>query len=688
MKDIFGLGAAGGFPAVTLLLLSLVGCAADKTGETGETGDPIDKPALEDADGDGYGTDADCDDASAAISPGADEVCNGIDDDCDGLADEAGVVDGTMYYPDADGDGFGDLSGGATACTQPENMVADGTDCDDGTAARSPLAEESCDGLDNDCDAEVDEVGATGGIASHPDTDGDGYGDATITEIVCAFGDGHVANGADCDDEDAEVRPDAVEVCDEVDNDCDGGVDNDARDADRYYEDTDGDGYGVDSVTTEACDTPDGFARRDGDCDDDDARTYPSADERCDDEDNDCNGEIDDDPVDVETHYYDTDGDGYGADATGLTQCDSPGEGYVTSGGDCDEDDTSVNPGATETWYDGWDTDCDGASDYDQDADGYVTSDLEDADAPTYDPGTGEVVDDGSETEAGDCDDDNNRVNPSREERCNDVDDDCSGEIDDDAVDGRTYYTDEDGDGYGDEATAITTCETLTGDYIREGGDCDDSDADVSPDATEACDDTDGVDNDCDGGVDEVCYSGTLNYQYGYSSDPTERECDLYWTATWEVAEEACPDCEYGFTVDFAYEEDISDNTGRCVSPRSPDLAWRLGLDEDYDDAPGEAAVWYGYTWDYYYEDGDVDDGYVVAPPAEYYWYPRFEATWDASTGKLSFWDGLYEYGFYGYGYEDDDVEVDYGVAPAPSPDYYYFTSWWYGTAELAGIGG
>ncbi len=676
-------GAAGGLRAAALLFAALAGCDGDKGDDTG---DPSERPTLTDNDGDGYGAEADCDDASAAVSPGAPEVCNGIDDDCDGLSDEAGAVDGTMYYPDADGDGFGDALGGALACSQPDGTVTDGTDCDDATAARSPLAEEVCDELDNDCDDEVDEPGASGGLSAHPDADGDGYGDASISLNVCAFGDGYVANDDDCDDDDADARPDAVEVCDEIDNDCDGGVDNDARDADTYYEDGDGDGYGLDDVTTEACDTPEGYARKDGDCDDRDARVNPGEDEYCDGEDDDCDGAIDDDPVDISTWYYDTDGDGYGADETALVQCDSPGTGYYTDGGDCDEDDTSVNPGADDTWYDGWDTNCDGASDYDQDADGYVTTDIADADAPTYDPGTGEVVEDGSTTEAGDCDDENNRVNPGREERCNDVDDDCSGVVDDDAVDGRTYYTDEDSDGYGDEETAITTCDALTGDYIRTGGDCDDSDAEINPDATESCDDTDGKDNDCDGSADEVCYYGTLNYQYGYGSDPTERDCDLYWTGTWEISEEACPDCEYGFTVDFAYEEDISDNTGRCVSPRSPDLAWRLAIDDDYDGS-GEPAVWYAYSWDYYegYED-DVDYGVAGAPPAAYYWYPRFDATWDPSTGALTFWSGRYEYPVeYYYDYED----YDYGVVADTPPDAaYYWTSWWYGTADLDGIGG
>jgi hypothetical protein len=108
---------------------------------------------LADVDGDGEDADevggADCDDGDAAIHTGAAEVCGGIDDDCDGDVDE-GV--GSTWYPDADGDGFGDAAGGAIACEAPSGWLADGSDCDDSTTARRPGATEVCDGLDNDCD--------------------------------------------------------------------------------------------------------------------------------------------------------------------------------------------------------------------------------------------------------------------------------------------------------------------------------------------------------------------------------------------------------------------------------------------------------------------------------------------------------------------------------------------------------
>jgi len=384
-----------------------------------------------------------------------------------------------------------------------------------------------------------------------------------------------------------------------------------------------------------------------------------------------------------------TDGDSYGAPDTALTQCESPGEDYVVLGGDCDESDTEVNPGVEETWYDGFDEDCDGASDFDQDSDGYVSADLEDEDAPTYDPGTGEVIDDGSETEGGDCDDENNRINPGRSERCNDVDDNCDGEVDNDAVDAGTYYVDEDDDTYGDDATALVTCEAPTGDYIRVGGDCDDSDASVNPGASESCDDTDGVDNDCDGSVDEVCYDGALNYQEGFGTDATSRDCDQNWSAVWELSADACPDCEYTFSVAFTFDRDTSMGPRSCW--KTSDFNWTLGLDTDYA-GTDEAVLWYPYTYEYYYygydDDVDYDTGYTTPAPAvvvdypdEPYpgggssgspvsWYPRFDADWDPGTGRLSFWDGYYEYAY------------SYGRTT------YYWTDWYYGTVDLAGIGG
>ena len=665
---------AGAARLATILFAGLLSaCVGDKdpVEPSGDSG----RPQLEDADGDGYGAEVDCDDTSSAISPGAAEICNGLDDDCDGLTDEAGVEDGTRWYPDADADGFGDGPSGVLLCEQPEGWVADATDCDDGNASVSPDADELCDTLDNDCDGEIDEAGARDGLPAHEDADGDGYGDAPTT-VVCAYEDGYVANGSDCDDGDAASYPGATERCDDADNDCDGEIDNDATDGTTYFEDGDGDNYGVSTSTIEACDRPTGYASRAGDCDDDNRNTYPGASERCDDEDNDCDGDTDEDAIDSNHYYTDLDGDGYGTDDTEVVTCDDmAGDDIATEGGDCDDDDTAVNPGVDETWYDGIDQDCDGKSDYDADGDGYVLASLEDEDAPTIDPGTGEIVDDGSRTLGGDCDDEDRRVSPAQIERCNDIDDNCDGEVDNDARDATIWYVDLDDDGFGAESSAEALCDAPDYEGTRVGGDCDDADATINPGAEEACGDDDGVDNDCDSVVDEVCYSGDLNYLQVAGTDPDDYECDLWWTTQWVETGSMCPDCEYGFNTELSYEPDISDNRGRCVDERDADFTWLLSLDLGYDGGP-EARVWYGYRIDYgYYYDDDVDydvgdPGYAEPPYATYtYWQPLFYATFDEATGALTF-----EYGYF-YAY-------DYGR------DTYYYGSQIYGTADLDGLGG
>jgi hypothetical protein len=102
----------------------------------------------------------DCDDADAAVSPGAADTCNGVDDDCDGATDEDV---GTEYYVDADEDGYGDSADSTIACSLPSGYAEAGGDCDDDSALASPGGTEACgDGLDNDCDAAFDDCNLAG----------------------------------------------------------------------------------------------------------------------------------------------------------------------------------------------------------------------------------------------------------------------------------------------------------------------------------------------------------------------------------------------------------------------------------------------------------------------------------------------------------------------------------------------
>ena len=99
--------------------------------------------------------------------------------------------------------------------------------------------------------------------------------------------------GQDCDDDDRDVHPDAVEVCDKRDNDCDGTVDSDALDRRTWYRDLDEDGYGRSTGGSTSCEGPSGYVDDSSDCDDSVAAINPAADEICDGVDNNGDGNID-----------------------------------------------------------------------------------------------------------------------------------------------------------------------------------------------------------------------------------------------------------------------------------------------------------------------------------------------------------------------------------------------------------
>ncbi|MBK9639419.1 MAG: putative metal-binding motif-containing protein [Bacteroidetes bacterium] len=211
--------------------------------------------------------------ANAAINPAAVEVCNGIDDDCNGLSDDGLTF--VTYYADADVDGYGDATVAQSTCNgAPVGYVIDATDCDDNNAAVNPAAAEVCNGIDDNCNGLTDE-GLTY-LTYYVDFDGDGYGDANAAGVSsCNPIVGSVTNNNDCDDNNAAINPAAQEVCDGIDNDCNGLTD-DALTFVTYYADADGDGYGDATISQSTCNgAPVGYVTDATDCNDANAAVNP-----------------------------------------------------------------------------------------------------------------------------------------------------------------------------------------------------------------------------------------------------------------------------------------------------------------------------------------------------------------------------------------------------------------------------
>ncbi|MFT7519833.1 MAG: hypothetical protein ACI9MC_001977 [Kiritimatiellia bacterium] len=355
-----------------------------------ETETQTDAPVDEDKDG--HTADVDCDDKDADVHPGATEDCADPRDlDCDGDSE----------YADVDKDGYAECE-----------------DCEDGKELIHPDADEICDKVDNDCDGLIDDKDED--VIDQPewfaDTDKDGFGNPSVSEISCEQPENHVDDNTDCNDAFRQIHPDAEEVCDRVDNDCDKLVDDlddsvvdqtewfpdldkdelgdpdkgvlacfaptgfiengrDCDDTDKgsgeasdWYEDFDEDGFGNLKSHKVACDAPTGFIEDDTDCDDKKKDINPDADEVCDGGvDNDCDGDADDDDVDVTgtTDWYpDSDGDDFGdEDAKAKALCSAP-KAHIKDHTDCDDTDYLVAPGLFD-WDDDIDNDCDTSIDED-----------------------------------------------------------------------------------------------------------------------------------------------------------------------------------------------------------------------------------------------------------------------------------------------------------------------------------
>jgi hypothetical protein len=493
-------------------------------------------PLSLDQDCDGFrSNNDDCDDSDPTINPLGTEVPgNDLDEDCNGLWD---------CYRDADHDTVGTttLVGSPTLGCQDDGESYTSNDCDDTIGVVYPGAPDlPADGLDNDCD---------GDFSCYVDADGDTFGSTAQVDggdSSCRSA-GVADNASDCDDTDAGVSPLASETPGNlVDENCD--------DVWLCYVDADGYGDGdVRGLTVPSSDADCGGTGESltaTDCDDTDVDISTLAtDLPGDPVDQDCDGTL--------VCFVDTDGDGFGTDATTTAaSCTDPG--VAVRPGDCDDSDPLVNPDGVDDPATATDRNCDGlfACYIDGDQDGIGRADL----APSVDPtcsGLGESPVDG------DCDDGDPTIAPGAPDLPGDtIDQDCDGLLD--------CYLDADDDTHGVATPVTVDAADCEGPGVSStADDCDDTTATISPTAASVPGDT--IDQDCDGLL--TCYVDGDDDGFGrLLADVDVTSCDDHGYAS---VDGDCDDGDAGLSpdaIDDPGDEVDEDCSGSVVCWRDADL--------------------------------------------------------------------------------------------------------------------
>ncbi|MBK6751986.1 MAG: putative metal-binding motif-containing protein [Flavobacteriales bacterium] len=358
----------------------------------------------------GCNTQVDCNDNAGFINPGAFEECaTEVDEDCNGIVDDnPNEAAWYAWHPDADGDSYGNAAITINACARPPGHVLNDDDCDDSNANIFPgngcstfctpaevawvdanfifykeslmsafstcifePSPESCiqftlEGMGIPLSQECNTCGIgwvnclqqeclTACVVSSESCEACMLSAGCTANMLLCFGlvdaDGDgVPAGSDCNDNNAAIHPGAPEICDTIDNDCDGQID--------------------EGNVCNPCpdDDADGFTTCDGDCDDSDENVNPDATEMCDGIDNNCDGQVDEDCAGTECGFFNgtfqgtCDGSEMCVNGFCVPCTDNDADGFTTCQGDCDDNNLNINPGAVEV-CDGSDNDCNGTTD-------------------------------------------------------------------------------------------------------------------------------------------------------------------------------------------------------------------------------------------------------------------------------------------------------------------------------------